>query len=77
MRRLLVVAVASILAAFAACGDDAAHHTIDAPIDSPAGSARLSAQLDPSPPDHKLELGVVMLSLAVVVSPITLRRRAA
>ncbi len=86
MRRLLVVAAAAMLAAvFAACGDDGGRHTpdapadsrADAPIDSPAGSAAAFAQLDPSPPDHKLELGVLVLSFVVVIGPVTLRRRIA
>ncbi len=82
MRRSLAVAAAAVLAAvFAACGDDGGRHTpdatADAPIDSPAGSARAFAQLDPSPPDRKLELGVLVLSFAVVIGPVALRRRVA
>jgi len=76
MRRVLIIVAAGVLAAvFAACGDDGGRHTADAPTDSPAGSAHAMAALDPSPRDHKLDLGVLVLSGIVIVGPVTLRRR--
>ena len=75
MRRWRFIAIASAGAALASCGDDGAHHTPDAPIDSPAGSAADQSAFEVSPRDHNLELGVLVLSLVVIVSPASRRQR--
>lgn len=61
----------------AACGDDGNRHTPDAPIDSPAGSAARAAwgEMEASPRDHNLELGVLAVSVFVAAGPVSLRRR--
>jgi hypothetical protein len=73
--RRFLVCVALMMAA---CGDDSARHTPDAPpIDSPAGSASMAAwsPMDPSPRDHNLELGVLVVSVFVAAGPVAARRR--
>jgi len=75
MRRWLLIAIAAGAAAVASCGDDGAQHTPDAPTDSPAGSGARESAFEVSPRDHNLELGVVALSLVVIVSPISQRKR--
>jgi hypothetical protein len=62
----------------AACGDDSARHTPDAPpIDGPSGSASMAAwsPMDPSPRDHNLELGVLVVSVFVAAGPLSTRLR--
>ena len=66
----------------AACGDPVRHiapdapDMVDAPIDSPSGSASRGAELiEPSPKDHDLELGVLVMSVVVAAAPSGLRKR--
>ncbi len=60
----------------AACGNDGGRHTPDAPIDSPAGSAAAAwREIEASPRDHNLELGVLAVSVFVAAGPVSLRRR--
>ena len=74
MRRWLLIGFAAAAAALASCGDDGGMHTPDAPIDSPAGSGAHVA-FEVSPRDTNLELGVLVLSVVVIASPVSLRRR--
>jgi hypothetical protein len=74
VRRILVCV--ALLAA--ACGDDSARHTPDAPpIDGPAGSASMAAwrPMEASPRDHNLEIGVLVVSVFVAAGPVSARRR--
>ena len=75
MRRWLFIGFVSAAAALASCGDDGATHTPDAPTDSPAGSAARESGFEVSPRDVNLELGVLLLSVVVIASPASLRRR--
>jgi len=77
MRRWLLIGFAAGAAALASCGDDGGMHTPDAPIDSSSGSAGSGAHaaFEVSPRDTNLELGVLVLSVVVIASPVSLRRR--
>jgi hypothetical protein len=77
MRRTWLLIAVMAAAVAAACGDDG--HAPDArPIDAPAdsaGSGSNVAMMEPSPPDHGLELMVMVASMVVVVAPVRARRR--
>jgi hypothetical protein len=80
MRRFLLLALFAT-----ACGDDNSNRIADAHVDAPADAAgsgsgsgsgsNLAATLEPSPPDHGLEIVVGMASMVVVIGPARSARR--